>query len=300
MDKKTIILIIIFSIVIVAICGISFFVIQKKQALINQQDTTIQEIEDQMAFEKEQIANEFEEMTMFDGYLNSDIQNDSLQDLLQQQKQRVQDLLEELRVTKATDAKRIAELKRELAAVRAVMVDYVRQIDSLSVTNQRLTVENQEVRRENSQIKEQNNRLNSDNTRLSATVSRAAMLEVTHFNVTTLNKNSRKTRILGQVKKLQFDYTIGKNITCEPGHKTVYMRLILPNGELAGESDKHTFEYESSTIGYSLSQEIEYAGDAMNNTLYWSFTDSKIAGPYEVFFFVDGNQIGYFTFELKK
>lgn len=40
------------------------------------------------------------------------IQNDSLQERLAQEQQRVQDLLEELRITKVTNARRIAELKK--------------------------------------------------------------------------------------------------------------------------------------------------------------------------------------------
>ena len=84
-----------------------------------------------MEIEKEELQEEYEDLAIqFDGYQNMEIRNDSLQDLLSKEQQRVQDLLEELRQTKASNARRIAELKKELATVRAVMKDYVRQIDS--------------------------------------------------------------------------------------------------------------------------------------------------------------------------
>ena len=91
-----------------------------------QQKTEIKEIVEQMEFEKEQLEDEYEELAIqFDGYQTPDIHNDSLVELLSQEKQRVQDLLEELRITKVTNARRIAELKKELATVRQVMVIYI-------------------------------------------------------------------------------------------------------------------------------------------------------------------------------
>ncbi|MBQ9603667.1 MAG: hypothetical protein IJR42_07695 [Paludibacteraceae bacterium] len=126
------------------------------------QNTELNELVEQMTIEKEELQEEYEDLAIqFDGYQNMDIRNDSLQDLLAREQQRVQDLLEELRQTKASNARRIAELKKELATVRAVMKDYVRQIDSLNATNQRLTAENIQVRRENQQVKEQNSQLST-------------------------------------------------------------------------------------------------------------------------------------------
>ena len=76
---------------------------------------------EQMEFENSELEDEYEDLALqFDGYQQMNIQNDSLQERLAQEQQRVQDLLEELRITKVTNARRIAELKKELATVRAV------------------------------------------------------------------------------------------------------------------------------------------------------------------------------------
>ena len=90
---------------------------------LNQRNEMTELIE-QMEIEKEELQEEYEDLAIqFDGYQNLDIRNDSLQDLLSKEQKRVQDLLEELRTTKASNARRIAELKKELATVRAVMKD---------------------------------------------------------------------------------------------------------------------------------------------------------------------------------
>ena len=262
--------------------------------------TEMNELVEQMTIEKEELQEEYEDLAIqFDGYQNMDIRNDSLQELLSREQQRVQDLLEELRQTKASNARRIAEWKKELATVRAVMKDYVRQIDSLNATNQRLTAENIKVHQENQQVRSRNEELKQANTQLTETVTRAAMLEITSCTLTTLNKRDKKTRMAGQIKKLQFDFVIAKNITCEPGLKNLYARITEPDGNLLGEENNLLFPFENQEINYTLVQQIEYSGENYNGTCYWPVEEVK-EGFYTIDFFCDGNLIGSFPFQAKK
>jgi len=256
-----------------------------------------------MAIEKEELQEEYEDLAIqFDGYQRMDIHNDSLQDLLSREQQRVQDLLEELRQTKASNARRIAELKKELATVRMVMQDYVRQVDSLNATNKRLTVENQKVLAENKQVKTRNEELTHANTVLTETVTRASMLEVTSCVLVPLNKNDKKTRITSNIRKLQFDYILAKNITCTPGWKELYARVMDPQGNLLGESEDKLFDFENQEIAYTLVQQLEYTGEAYNGTCYCPLgeNESVQSGFYTIDFFCDGNLIGSFPFQIKK
>ena len=264
------------------------------------QRSELNEMVEQMTIEKEELQEEYEDLAIqFDGYQQMDIRNDSLQDLLSREQQRVQDLLEELRQTKASNARRIAELKKELATVREVMKDYVRQIDSLNATNARLTEENRIVRRENQQVKSRNEELHQANAALTETVTRAAMLEVIECTLTTLNKNDKKTRMASHIRKLQLDFTIAKNITCQPGWKELYVRVIDPDGRLLEESEARVFHFESDDIPYTIAQEFEYAGEAYHGTCY-APVDEVIPGIYTVDFFCDGNLIGSFPLRIKK
>ncbi len=265
------------------------------------QHRTMTEMVEQMEFEKEQLTEEYEDLALqFDGYRNLDIQNDSLQDQLSREQQRVQDLLEELRITKATSARRIAELKKELTTLRTVMVDYVRQIDSLNTTNTRLTEENNRYRQLNNTITRENTAIKNQNTQLQEVVNRAAMLELTSCKVTTLNKRDRKTPILSQMAKLQVDYEIAKNVTCDPGMKTIYLRLIDPNGELLQNDTTQVCLFEGSEIGYSSSQTFEYEREAMAGVLYFKLANTPQQGYYNADFIVDGNLIGSYPFEIRK
>ena len=266
-----------------------------------QQKTEIKEIVEQMEFEKEQLEDEYEELAIqFDGYQTPDIHNDSLVELLSQEKQRVQDLLEELRITKVTNARRIAELKKELATVLLVMVCYVHQIDSLDRTNKRLVKENQQVKQQYQEVARQAQQLEEERTQLAEVVSRASMLEISHFEMIALNKRDRKTTIYNQIQKLQFDYTIGRNITNKPGMKTLYMRITRPDGEVMQKSLNDVFRFENSEIDYSISKEFEYAGEEISGSLYWLVEEILQIGWYNADFFVDGELIGSFPFQINK
>ena len=265
------------------------------------QKTEMKEMVELMEFEKEQLEDEYEELAIqFDGYQSQDIHNDSLVQLLAKEQQRVQDLREELRITKVTNARRIAELKKELATVREVMVSYVHQIDSLDRTNKQLVKENQQVKKQYQEVARQAQQLEEERTQLAEVVSRASMLEISHFEMIALNKRDRSTTIYNQIQKLQFDYTIGRNITNKPGMKTLYMRITRPDGEVMQKSINDVFKFENSEIAYSVSKDFEYAGEEISGSLYWLVEEILQIGWYNADFFVDGELIGSFPFSIKQ
>ena len=292
MKNPKVVVISVISALVLVVLGLVFMNLRQR--------TEIQEIVEQMEFEKEQLEDEYEELAIqFDGYQTPDIHNDSLVQLLTQEKQRVQDLLEELRITKVTNARRIAELKKELATVRQVMVTYVQQIDSLDRTNKALVKENKQVKEQYQQVARQAQQLEEERTQLAEVVSRASMLEIGSFTVTALNKRDRKTTVFSQIMKLQFDYTVARNITCPPGMKTMYMRLTRPDGELMQKSLDNVFAFENAEIGYSVFKDFEYEGEEVSGTMYWTVEEILQEGMYNADFFVDGQLIGSFPFTLK-
>lgn len=266
----------------------------------SQQRTEINEIVEQMTFDKEMLEDEYEQLAMqFDGYQAPDIHNDSLVELLTQEKQRVQDLLEELRITKATNARRIAELKKELATVRAVMVSYVQQIDSLDRANKQLVIENKQVKKQYQEVSQQAKQLEKERTQLKEVVTRASMLEISSVHVTWLNSRDKKTTMVSQLRKLQFGFTIARNVTTEPGLKTMYLRLSGPDGEVFQGSPDDVFKYENKKIAYSAAQQFEYAGDEVSGYIYYATPDQLLKGWYNADFFVDGHLLTSYPFELK-
>ena len=289
--KKNSILI---AVIVLLVAGLVVLLIQNYH-----QQENINAMAETMEFEKEQLEDEFDDLALqYDGY-QINISNDSLADLLAQEKQRVQDLREELRITKATDAKKINALKKELATLREVMVQYVHQIDSLDRQNKQLVQENREVKEQYQAVQEENQSLHEERTKLTEVVSRASMMEVADFTCTPLNKRDRKTTTFKQIQKLQFDFSILKNITANPGVKTVYLRIVAPDGEVLVKNDAHMFDFENGRIPYSLKKDFEYSGEQVSEVLYWPVEEILQKGYYNADFFIDGNLVGSFPFRLE-
>ena len=85
-----------------------------------------------LKMDKAEMENEYEQFAMQYNEMIAQINNDSLINQLAIEQERVQKLLEELRQTKAENTREIIRLKKELATLRAILKDYVMQIDSLN------------------------------------------------------------------------------------------------------------------------------------------------------------------------
>lgn len=296
MGRKNLIIISAVTVVIVILVLAIFYFVRKA----NQKETEIAEMVEQMNFEKAQVEKEYSEMALEFGGYTSNIRNDSLVQLLQEEKIKVQQLLEELRMTKSTNARRIAELRAELAAVRRIMVHYVNQIDSLNSMNKALKTENVAVQRKYQAAAQTVQELSKEKESLSEVVTRASILEVTNFSMIPLNNKNKKASKYTPIENLQFNFTITKNITAQPGEKTLYLRITRPDDDVLTKSPGNTFTYENKQIAYSAAKKFEYTGDAISDALYWKVGEILPKGTYRAEFFADGNRIGSFTFTLDR
>ena len=143
MQRKTKIRIILAIVAVLLIGGsIGFYLMYKN---LQSKNEAITEMSQQFELEKEQLTDEYSQLALqYEGY-GLRIGNDSLANLLDAQRYKVQRLLEELRTVKASNVKRINELKNELGTLRAIMRQYVIQIDSLNALNTQLRSENKVV-----------------------------------------------------------------------------------------------------------------------------------------------------------
>jgi len=295
-EKRRNFLIITAASVIILILGFAVVYFMRKAS---QKEAEVAEVIEMMNFEKEQVQKEYANLNQeFEGY-TSNIKNDSLVKLLQDQKTKVQQLLEELRITKSTNAKRIAQLRKELATVRQIMIQYVNQIDSLNSANKVLKTENVEVHRKYKAATETVQTLSKEKESLNQVVTRASILEVTNFSMTPLNSKGKKTGRFTQTSNLQFKYTISKNITAQPGEKIIYLRITRPDDDVLTKPG-NVFQFENKIITYSSSKNFEYTGEALSDVIYWKVGEILQKGTYRAEFFIDGNRVGSFTFVFEK
>ena len=250
------------------------------------------EIQELMALEKEEMLNDLTSAQVQYDELMVRINNDSLKFKLEREQIRTQQVLEELAHVKSTSATEITRLKKELKAVRAVLKNYVVQIDSLNRENESLKKENKAVRNKYKEASQKISSLSEEKQALSEKVTLASQLDATGVQLSLLKKNGKETNSIKHAKQILITFTITKNITASTGDKVAYIRIMQPDQELLTKSTGNTFAYENRKIEFSISRKFEYTGESHDMTLYWDIEETLKEGEYNAYIFVDGNMIG--------
>lgn len=287
------------------ILGVSIALILILGAFIYMQFSKITEAENQlveltqvMEFEKQQSIEEYEKLAMEYEEFYIETSNDSLLKLFDEEKQKVQQLLQELKTVKATNARRIKELQKELGTVRGVLKSYIYKVDSLNTVNDHLKKENVKVKKQIEEANEIARQLEEKTNELDAKINLASILEADEIQIKTLNKKGKVTKSLKRITNIEICFQVLRNITAERGYKTVYIRIADANGEVL-TTETNTFEFEGKELIYSAKKEIEYNGENTPVCMYYKVTNPLQTGSYSIAIFAEGNLIGTTGIVLK-
>ncbi|WP_085536183.1 GumC domain-containing protein [Massilibacteroides vaginae] len=290
--KKLSMLIVAIVVLILIIAGGGYYIYHQKEQ--------INDITQAFDLDKEMLEDEYNELSLqYEGY-KFEVGNDSLVALLSTEQAKVQRLLEELRTVKASNSKRINELKKELATLRSIMRNYVMQIDSLNAANEQLKQENKEVVKKFQQASSTAARLTKDKEKLTERVTLASKLDAAAISVTPVNSRGKTVDRIKRMEQFVIKFTITKNITAPVGEKTVYVRIMKPDDDILVKNRTNVFGFEGKEINYSIKRVIEYEGEELPVVMYWDIEEFLSPGTYRVDIFADGNLIGKKSFTLDK
>ena len=206
----------------------------------------VQAVQELAELEKQEMENDYEQLGQQYGEMMSQLTNDSLIAQLTREQMRAQQLLEELKKVKADDAREITRLKKELNAVRAVLRDYIRQVDSLNRVNQSLVQENTQLTGRLEESNRVNQNLQHERETLTEKVTIAAQLDATAISMSALNKRGKASKKMKDAKTLQVNFNISRNVTATNGQRTIFVRIQTPAGEVLNGGG--TFPYENRQL----------------------------------------------------
>ena len=244
-------------------------------------DKELSELRQLAELDRREMENQYADFAQQYGEMKKAVKDDALIARLDAEQKRAEGLLQELRQTKAKDASEILRLKRELATVRAVLRDYVRQVDSLARANHTLTNERDAARADAQRTREENSGLSARNASLNATVQIAAR---------PMKKNGKSTHKSKDVKSFSVSFSIARNVTAQTGNKIIYLRLMKPNQTVVNNSG--SFSYENRSVEYSAAKTIEYDGQEARVTMFVPIGEFINGGTYTAYLFCDGQMIG--------
>ncbi len=257
----------------------------------------LKQLEELAELNKLEMQNEYEDFARQYNELRMQVTNDSLVAQLEQEQQRAEALLAELKKTKSDNAAEILRLKKELATLRAILRNYVMQIDSLNRLNQELHNENQSLRSENKQAQQHITSLTTEKETLSDKVAIASQLDANNIQAIAKNKRGKQREKVKDIKQFQISFNIARNVTAQTGMKSIYVRILTPTGSALTQGG--TFNYENRELEYSIRKDVEYNGEDLPVTVYWDVNETLSAGEYRVDIFADGNNIGTTSFTLR-
>ena len=252
------------AVIVLLVAGVAYLAYS-----LSQQTQANRDMEELAVLDKQEMEGEYRQFADQYSEMKTRINNDSIIAQLTREQERTEQLLQELKNTKATDAAEITRLKKELASVRAVLRSYVLEIDSLNRLNQALQDENSRVRSELEESNLQNQALSSDNATLSEKVAIAAQLNAVNIDIMMITKGalSSKTKdrvkhphkIGGSTNEMKVRFVLSRNVTASNGMRSIYVRVLTPTGSVLNATGKCAFE--DKQVDFTAAKNIEYTGE---------------------------------------
>ena len=238
------------------------------------QTRKMNEIVENLNIEKTILTEEYQDLVQNYDSLHSN--NDTLNLMLEVERERISHLVEEIKTIKATNMSKIREFQKELTTLRTVLRTYIVQIDSLNTLNKELTRENIEQKRQYTQIRSSYQKLEATKDELEKKVTIASQLETANLKAEALTPSERSTNRSSRTGKLKVCFTLLKNLTAPGGMKEVFIRIERPDGQLLMHSRNDLFTFDGTEINYSAKRTVEYGGENTDLCIFYDVDTGEL------------------------
>lgn len=237
----------------------------------------------------------------YDGLVAKDA---AMQKDIDEKKARIEELIKEAEKHKG-DAYMLSKLRKEAETLRAIMQGYVRTIDSLNTLNQNLVAEKKTVLKQLDVEKEKQNTLIKEKEELKSTIVKGSIL--TCFNIGAKGvafkrggKKEIETTKARKTEKIKVTFSLGENKIAKAGEKTVFIRIMTPDGKEMAKSYDETYKFTfGKSSGYYAGKEtLNYANTEITGVTYCEGNGELVPGNYTIEITCDGVVIGSSSIKL--
>ncbi|MCF8346018.1 MAG: hypothetical protein K9G38_02310 [Bacteroidales bacterium] len=258
-------------------------------------DRTRDELEQNRVFfamERDSLERELHNIYMSYDSLETD--NERIQGELQIQQEKINRLI----AIQADDAYKIRMYKREMETLRSVLRSYIVQIDSLNSQNQALMAENVILKRSEQKLQTEKQQLETDKAQLEEIKKTASSLQASNIYIESINANNRPRRRLKSIDKIRTDFIVRANAVAEPGDKTIYLRLVRPDGIVLGSPEMEIVTVGEEALPVSASRTVTYENTDLPVSIFWTNNGEIVPGEYRVELYAENVLIGSDIFTL--
>lgn len=274
-NLKTIVIIL--SVVATLLIGILVYIYVDRAAMI-----------DDLTIEKDMLTQEMVDLQGDYSTLSSN--NDSLNVQLDREREKVEQLIDRVKKTEASNRTKIRQYQKELGTLRSIMKHYIIQIDSLNTMNLALKKDAAEAREQAKESKAKFEKLSKTTDEYAKKIEKGSVLASRDMRIVAINKSNKETKRSSRVKKLKTCITLIENSIAQKGPKTVYIRVKGPDGILMASSQEQLFNFNGESMIYSASREVDYQGDEIEICIYFEAPDF-VKGVYTVDAFIPEAQL---------
>ena len=200
------------------------------------------------------------------------------------------------------DEAQLKKAKEELNKLRKLNDQYIAQITLLKKENQTLSTENATLNENLTLEKTKMQDLEQENSNLSAKVALGAILKAQFFTAKPIRVKSSGKEVdatrASKAEKVKTCFTLMENKVAEKGNKTVYLRIIGPDGATIS-STPETILYKGTALAYTLKQDVPYENKDTEACFYWVKGTAYAKGEYTAELYTGSSQIGVAKFMLK-
>jgi hypothetical protein len=248
--------------------------------------------------EKDNVTHLLENMLA--SYDTLKTENDQLTTEMEAQKAQIGELLD--RVKRGNYD--LSKAKKEAETLRKIMKGYVATIDSLNQANQLLTAENLTIKQELGEEKAQKDALTTQKQELEGKISKGSVLHTTTINAGALfmrnNGKQVETERANKAEMVKCCFTLGENRVTNAGDKTLYMRVISPDGTVLPATDgDNRFKFNGVEGEFSARREVNYQNQPVDVCIFWTGTSELRTGQYIVEVYEAGALVSKANFNLK-
>ncbi|MDD2292909.1 MAG: hypothetical protein PHD07_01705 [Bacteroidales bacterium] len=240
--------------------------------------------------EKQDLTTEL--VNLQNDYAALSTTNDTINAELAVEKEKVEQLIERIQQTEATNRSKIRQYEKELGTLRSIMKSYIVQIDSLNTLNVALRKDAASARQEAEDSKKQYNELVNTTEEYAQKVSQGAVIKGRAISIVAINSSNKATDRSSRVEKLKTCLSLIENSIAEKGPKVVYIRVKGPDGILIAGDQQLIFEVDGEEMIYSASREVDYQGDEVEICIYFANPQGFVKGVYTVDVYTTEAKIG--------
>lgn len=210
---------------------------------------------------------------------------DTINSQLDSSKEEINQLIERIQKTEATNRYKMRQYEKELGTLRSIMRNYIVQIDSLNTLNHKLTAEAASARREAAQSRSENAELKGKVQEMSGQLATGSVIKARGMAIAAYNSSDKVTDRSSRVVRLLASVGLVENDLAPKGPVRVYLRVKDPEGILLTNSTQTSFNFNGQPMVASASREVDYQGKEVDLSIYLNEISAYQPGIYTVEFY---------------